>query len=90
MKGFGLYVTNWMISQGVRNLVLITQENESKSEDLKEIYLHQWKSSNTSVITLKLDNFSLKTCEALLKKALQLGPVGGVFDFTASKVNFFS
>ncbi|XP_065211282.1 fatty acid synthase-like [Planococcus citri] len=85
--GFGLYVTNWMISHGVKNVVLVSLETvESESEHLKEIYLHKWKSLNASVITLKSNDLNLKTCENILKKAQQLGPIEGVFDFTASKV----
>lgn len=86
-SGFGLYVTNWMISQGVHNIVLVSFENDnSSSEHLKQIYLHKWKSLNVSVITLKFGDFNQKNCENVVKKAEQLGPVEGIFDFTASKV----
>lgn len=85
---FGGYVSDWMVKQGARNLVLVTTEVGAENQPSFKSFNEKWKSLNCSVSIAKANDFSLRNCESIVQNVTKLGPVGGIFDFTEFKVSY--
>lgn len=97
LGGFGLELVDWMILRGARKFVLSSSRGISNGYQLYR--LQTWKGYGCE-IRISTANISVRHgCEALLKSALSLGPIGGIFNlavilkdalFEAQNVEFFN
>ncbi|RZC40550.1 fatty acid synthase-like [Asbolus verrucosus] len=78
LGGFGLELANWLITRGATKLILNSR---------REVYsgyqascLQKWKNLRITVLTDISDTTTLEGAESLLKYAVNLAPVGGIFN----------
>lgn len=84
LGGMGLQLVYWMISRGARKIV-ITSRSGIKS-NVQRICLKQAKSLENKEITIKVQRVDVsneKAAERLMRDAIKLGPIGGIFNLAA-------
>ncbi|KAI4502501.1 hypothetical protein M0802_002413 [Mischocyttarus mexicanus] len=83
LGGFGLELIDWLIIRGARNIV-ITSRNGIKN-GYQRLRLKMWERYKTNIKILKnLDASKREDCEIIVKTAISLGPVDGIFNLAAS------
>ncbi|KAL7036629.1 hypothetical protein ACKWTF_008882 [Chironomus riparius] len=78
LGGFGLELADWLVLRGCRNLVLSSSRGLSKPYQSYRIRI--WESYGVKVIVNTSDISTRNGCENLIKEAIKLGPVGGIFN----------
>nr|QGN67248.1 fatty acid synthase [Galeruca daurica]QGN67249.1 fatty acid synthase [Galeruca daurica] len=79
LGGFGLEITEWMIRNGARNVIL--NSTTGIYNGYQSYCLKKWSSyKDVSVKINQSDISTLKGAEELIKFAQQIGPVGGIFN----------
>lgn len=74
-----------MITQGVTKLVFVDSKMTFENGQLFKLYNEKWKST-CSITNLKIDDFSVKNVEKLLRSIGKAELLGGVFDFSQFEV----
>ncbi|XP_070498587.1 fatty acid synthase-like [Chironomus tepperi] len=78
LGGFGMEMTEWLVSKGCRKMVL------SSSKGFRNAYQQQKVESLKSrgvTVTISTSNICTESgCKELIKQAIKLGPVAGIFN----------
>ncbi|XP_015179002.1 PREDICTED: fatty acid synthase [Polistes dominula] len=83
LGGFGLELIDWLILRNAKNVV-ITSRNGIKN-GYQRLRVKLWESYGVKVkILVNLDAGKREDCELILKTAIDLGPVDGIFNLAAS------
>lgn len=78
LGGFGLELADWLVIRGARKFILSSSRGISKTYQSYRIRIWEAYGVTTLVST---ENISTRAgCEALIKAALTLGPIGGIFN----------
>ncbi|XP_046603296.1 fatty acid synthase-like [Neodiprion virginianus] len=79
LGGFGLELADWLVLRGARKLVLTSRIGISNGYQRSRMNI--WKSYGVKVlIVIGKDASTHEGCEAVLKAAVSLGPVDGIFN----------
>jgi fatty acid synthase len=77
LGGFGLELTQWLVSRGARKIVLSSRSGVRTGYQARCL-LH-WRRSGANVVVSNLNIGHEDQCEKLIKQCQELGPLGGVF-----------
>ncbi|XP_055853304.1 fatty acid synthase-like [Episyrphus balteatus] len=78
LGGFGLELVDWMVLRGARKIVL--SSSRGISNGYQSYRVQTWKSYGCEV-RISTANIAVRNgCEALIKGAMTLGPIGGIFN----------
>ncbi|KAG5679912.1 hypothetical protein PVAND_009448 [Polypedilum vanderplanki] len=78
LGGFGLELADWLVLRGCRKLVLSSSRGITKQYQAYRIKI--WESYGVNVAINTSDITTRSGCEQLIKEAMKLGPVGGIFN----------
>lgn len=80
LGGFGLELADWLITRGVRNLVLTSRSGVRNG--YQKFCLHRWRTAGARVWTSNRDASVKEQAEKLVEEAVSASgvPVGGVFN----------
>ncbi|GAB0087166.1 Fatty acid synthase [Sergentomyia squamirostris] len=78
LGGFGLEFIDWMISRGAKKIV-VTSRSGIKT-GYQTLMVRRWREKGVTVVIDKNDVTLEKEAEQLLKEAVKIGPVGGIFN----------
>nr|XP_033816212.1 fatty acid synthase [Geotrypetes seraphini] len=78
LGGFGLELAQWLIERGARKLILTSRSGIRNGYQAKCI--RDWQEMEIQVLISTHDVASLEGTQSLIKEAIQLGPVGGIFN----------
>ncbi|XP_043502646.1 fatty acid synthase-like [Polistes fuscatus] len=83
LGGFGLELIDWLILRDAKNVV-ITSRNGIKN-GYQRLRIKTWESYGVNIkILVNLDAGKREDCELILKTAIDLGPVDGIFNLAVS------
>ena len=82
----GLELSNWLYNRGCRNLVLTSRSGIRTGLQSRTVRVLREKGVNIKVSTK--DVTSKQDTDALIKEAMKMGPVGGIFNLAV--VSFLS
>lgn len=83
LGGFGLELIDWLILRNAKNVV-ITSRNGLKN-GYQRFRIKIWESYGVNIkILVNLDASKREDCELILKTAIDLGPVDGIFNLAVS------
>lgn len=77
LGGFGLETAGWLVERGARNLVITSRSGITNGYQSRQIRM--WREAGVKVVLLTLNVINYDDTVAILKEALKLGPVGGIF-----------
>ena len=77
LGGFGLELSLWLSSVGVRKLVITSRTGIKTTYQEMQVRKIRERGVNVQIVTEKCD--TLESAERMLDSALQLGPIGGIF-----------
>jgi fatty acid synthase len=78
LGGFGLELADWLVLRGCKKLVLSSSRGITKQYQAYRIQI--WESYGVKV-AINTSNIATKEgCEQLIRDAIKLGPVGGIFN----------
>uniref|UniRef100_A0A8C4XT47 Fatty acid synthase n=1 Tax=Falco tinnunculus TaxID=100819 RepID=A0A8C4XT47_FALTI len=78
LGGFGLELAQWLVERGAQKLVLTSRSGIRTGYQAKRV--GEWKRLGIQVLVSTSDIGTLEGTQLLIEEALQLGPVGGVFN----------
>ncbi|CAM5096781.1 unnamed protein product [Natator depressus] len=78
LGGFGLELAQWLVERGAQKLVLTSRSGIRSGYQAKRV--REWKEMGVQVLVSTSDVGTLEGTQHLIEKALQLGPVGGIFN----------
>ncbi|NXA42880.1 FAS synthase, partial [Eudromia elegans] len=78
LGGFGLELAQWLIERGAQKLILTSRSGIRTGYQAKRV--REWKAMGIQVLVSTNDIGTLEGTQLLIEEALQLGPVGGVFN----------
>ncbi|VTJ57756.1 Hypothetical predicted protein [Marmota monax] len=78
LGGFGLELAQWLVTRGARKLVLTSRSGIRTGFQAKRV--SEWRRQGIQVLVSSSDASSLEGARALVTEAVQLGPIGGVFN----------
>ncbi|NXH15465.1 FAS synthase, partial [Bucco capensis] len=78
LGGFGLELAQWLIERGAQKLILTSRSGIRTGYQAKCV--RQWKALGVQVLVSTSDIGTLEGTQKLIEEALQLGPVGGIFN----------
>ncbi|XP_019359228.1 PREDICTED: fatty acid synthase isoform X1 [Gavialis gangeticus] len=78
LGGFGLELAQWLIERGAQKLMLTSRSGVRTGYQAKQIGV--WKEMGVQVLVSTSDVGTLEGTQKLLDEAIQLGPVGGIFN----------
>lgn len=78
LGGFGLELTNWLLSRGGKNVLLGSRRGVKTG--YQQMCLQRWKELGFNVAVSTQDTTNLSGAEKLLEEANQMAPVGGIFN----------
>jgi fatty acid synthase len=81
LGGVGLEFCHWMTSRNAKKIILAGRSGVTSAYQAH--YLKLWTEAGVFVQVLQLDAVDPAQAEQLVKKAHQLGPIGGVFNLAA-------
>ncbi|OXB61122.1 hypothetical protein ASZ78_013685 [Callipepla squamata] len=82
LGGFGLELAQWLIERGARKLILTSRSGIRTGYQAKCV--REWKALGIQVLVSTSDVGTLEGTQLLIEEALQLGPVGGIFNLAVS------
>ena len=79
LGGFGLELADWLVLRGAQNLVLTSRAGIRNG--YQRMRLNIWKGYGVKVVIVSgKDASKREDCESILKTAMQLGPIDGIFN----------
>ncbi|KFP09893.1 Fatty acid synthase [Egretta garzetta] len=78
LGGFGLELAQWLVERGAQKLILTSRSGIRTGYQAKRV--REWKALGIQVLVSTSDIGTLEGTQLLIEEALQLGPVGGVFN----------
>ncbi|KAG5674223.1 hypothetical protein PVAND_004203 [Polypedilum vanderplanki] len=81
LGGLGLEFSQWLIKRKCRKLIL--SSSRGISNQYQAFKIKYWKSFGIEVFVSTSNILTEAGCEELIKTAITLGPVGGIFNFAA-------
>ncbi|XP_057664642.1 fatty acid synthase [Diorhabda carinulata] len=81
LGGFGLELTNWLITRGAKNVVLTSRSGIRTG--YQSLSIRRWREKGVKVLVSTSDATTDKGARKLLTEANELGPVGGIFNLAA-------
>lgn len=81
LGGFGLELAHWLVSRGARKLVLTSRSGVKTG--YQSLMIRRWTEKGVMVSIDTNDATNLKGAQKMLKDAIKLGPVGGIFNLAA-------
>ncbi|XP_004432939.1 PREDICTED: fatty acid synthase isoform X2 [Ceratotherium simum simum] len=78
LGGFGLELAQWLVLRGAQKLVLTSRSGIRTGYQAKQV--REWRHQGVQVLVSTSNASSLDGARALITEAVQLGPVGGVFN----------
>ncbi|KAM9281576.1 fatty acid synthase [Morus bassanus] len=78
LGGFGLELAQWLVERGAQKLILTSRSGIRTGYQAKRV--QEWKALGIQVLISTSDIGTLEGTRQLIEEALQLGPVGGVFN----------
>lgn len=81
LGGFGLELSNWLVSRGARIIVLTSRSGVRSG--YQSLMIRRWSERGVKVVIDTNDVTTLKGAQKLLTDAARHGPVGGVFNLAA-------
>ena len=77
LGGFGLETAGWLIERGAKNIVITSRSGITNGYQSRKIRM--WREAGVNVVLSNLNVIKYDDTVAILKEALKLGPVGGIF-----------
>ncbi|XP_058059390.1 fatty acid synthase [Anopheles bellator] len=81
LGGFGLELSNWLVSRGAKILVLTSRSGVRSG--YQALMVRRWTERGVKVVIDTNDVTTLRGAQKLLTEAARHGPVGGVFNLAA-------
>ncbi|XP_070494680.1 fatty acid synthase-like [Chironomus tepperi] len=81
LGGFGMELSEWLISRGCRKLVLNSRRGVVNMNQYLKVEV--WKYYGVDVVINTSDIATEQGCENLIEQAMELGPVGAIFNLAA-------
>uniref|UniRef100_A0A182QS29 Fatty acid synthase n=1 Tax=Anopheles farauti TaxID=69004 RepID=A0A182QS29_9DIPT len=81
LGGFGLELSNWLVSRGAKTIVLTSRSGVRTG--YQSLMIRRWTERGVKVVIDTNDVTTLKGAQKLLTEAARHGPVGGVFNLAA-------
>uniref|UniRef100_A0A1I8MI56 Fatty acid synthase n=1 Tax=Musca domestica TaxID=7370 RepID=A0A1I8MI56_MUSDO len=81
LGGFGLELTNWLVSRGAKFLVLTSRSGIKTG--YQALMIRRWQERGVKVVIDTNDVTTAKGCQSLLENANKLALVGGIFNLAA-------
>ncbi|XP_025269658.1 fatty acid synthase-like [Camponotus floridanus] len=78
LGGFGLELTNWMITRGARFIVLVSRTGIRTGYQMSRV--QHWRNKGIKVIISTADITAFSGAECLIDESNRLAPVGGIFN----------
>ncbi|NWS73173.1 FAS synthase, partial [Crotophaga sulcirostris] len=78
LGGFGLELAQWLVERGAQKLILTSRSGIRTGYQAKRV--EEWKALGIQVLVSSRDVATLEETQLLIEEALQLGPVGGIFN----------
>ncbi|NWU98405.1 FAS synthase, partial [Upupa epops] len=78
LGGFGLELAQWLVERGAQKLILTSRSGIRNGYQAKRV--GEWKAMGVQVLVSTSDIGTLEGTQLLIEEALQLGPVGGIFN----------
>ncbi|KAF1419112.1 Fatty acid synthase, partial [Spheniscus mendiculus] len=78
LGGFGLELARWLVERGAQKLILTSRSGIRTGYQAKCV--REWKALGIQVLVSTSDIGTLEGTQLLIEEALQLGPVGGIFN----------
>lgn len=78
LGGFGLELADWLVIRGARKLVLSSSRGITKPYQAYRIKM--WETYGVTVVVNTSNIATFEGCHQLMKDAIKLGPVGGIFN----------
>ncbi|KAJ7381589.1 hypothetical protein OS493_040254 [Desmophyllum pertusum] len=77
LGGFGLELAHWLVERGARNLVLTSRRGIRTGYQARRVKV--WREMGVKVLSLTDDVGTKEGATCVVKKACELGPLGGIF-----------
>lgn len=81
LGGFGLELSNWLVTRGAKNLVLTSRSGIKTG--YQSLMIRRWTEKGVRVVIDTNDVTTLKGAQKMLQDASKMGPVGGIFNLAA-------
>ncbi|NXR52975.1 FAS synthase, partial [Hippolais icterina] len=78
LGGFGLELAQWLVERGAQKIILTSRSGIRTGYQAKRV--EEWKALGIKVLVSTRDIGTLEGTQLLIEEALQLGPVGGIFN----------
>ncbi|NXM57354.1 FAS synthase, partial [Illadopsis cleaveri] len=78
LGGFGLELAQWLVERGAQRIILTSRSGIRTGYQAKRV--EEWKALGIKVLVSTSDIGTLEGTQLLIEEALQLGPVGGIFN----------
>jgi fatty acid synthase len=78
LGGFSLELADWLVLRGCRKLVLSSRRGLSKQ--YQAYRMKTWESYGVKIVISTANITTSAGCEELIREAMKLGPVGGIFN----------
>ncbi|NWW67096.1 FAS synthase, partial [Ifrita kowaldi] len=78
LGGFGLELAQWLVERGAQKIILTSRSGIRTGYQAKCV--KEWKALGIEVLVSTSDIGTLEGTQLLIEEALQLGPVGGIFN----------
>ncbi|NXI15750.1 FAS synthase, partial [Irena cyanogastra] len=78
LGGFGLELAQWLVERGAQKIILTSRSGIRTGYQAKRV--NEWKALGVKVLVSTSDIGTLEGTQLLIEEALQLGPVGGIFN----------
>ncbi|NXA99354.1 FAS synthase, partial [Cnemophilus loriae] len=78
LGGFGLELAQWLVERGAQKIILTSRSGIRTGYQAKRV--KEWKALGIKVLVSTSDIGTLEGTQLLIEEALQLGPVGGIFN----------
>uniref|UniRef100_A0A8C6ZHS1 Fatty acid synthase n=1 Tax=Nothoprocta perdicaria TaxID=30464 RepID=A0A8C6ZHS1_NOTPE len=78
LGGFGLELAQWLIERGAQKLILTSRSGIRTGYQAKRV--REWKAMGIQILVSTHDIGTLEGTQLLIEEALQLGPIGGIFN----------
>ncbi|NXX35212.1 FAS synthase, partial [Nicator chloris] len=78
LGGFGLELAQWLVERGAQKIILTSRSGIRTGYQAKRV--EEWKALGIKVLVSTSDIGTLEGTQQLIEEALQLGPVGGIFN----------
>ncbi|NWX54169.1 FAS synthase, partial [Promerops cafer] len=78
LGGFGLELAQWLVERGAQKIILTSRSGIRTGYQARRV--KEWKALGIKVLISTSDIGTLEGAQLLIEEALQLGPVGGIFN----------